>query len=190
MNNLLTQQAISYVKTAIEDGKPVALSGNDADTTVTIPMRMGDYVKLIKLAHLMNTQSNRATQFPLFAIQTEVKAYGDESWCNEAERKEDHDGELLCDGCKKKIDQNEELPEYCSNCDPECFVWFNWEKRFDLTAGVFLTEEACENHIKQNYYHYHKPMSYVICAWRNPEMQMLFQLIFSLAGKEAPSWYK
>lgn len=145
--------------------------------------------KFIKdLAEKMSIQSNRATQFPLFVVQVDKKVYGDESWCSEVERKDESDGEM-CDDCKKK-DEDGTAPDYCRDCDSECFVWFNWEKEFDLQAGIFLTEEACEQHIKVNNYHYTNPRSYVISAWRNWEMQELFKIIFTLAGKKIPNWYK
>lgn len=144
---------------------------------------------LDELVGKLSSLDNRATQFPLFVVQVDKKAYGDSSWCNEAERKEESDGEM-CKSCKEKEENNEEVPDYCDDCDSDCFVWFNWEEEFDLQAGVFLTDDACNQHIKTNSYHYTNPRSYAISAWRNWEMQGLFKLLFELAGKEIPSHYR
>lgn len=146
--------------------------------------------KFIKdLALKMKTQSNRATQYPLFVIQVKEKNYGDRAWCNEVERKSESDG-VLCESCEKLQNENVELPDFCEDCDSECFVWFDWKETFDFRAGIFFTEEAISEHIKDNDYHYEDPKSYVICAWRNPEMQKIFEIIFALAGEEIPSQYK
>lgn len=155
--------------------------------TITISDEQFDFINGV--AKEMEKQSNRATQFPLFVIQVDVKRYGDSSWCNEAERKDDSDGEM-CDSCEKLYDDSEEIPEYCSDCDSDCFVWFNWDTEFDLNAGVFFTAEACEKHIKQNDYHYTNPKSYAIGAWRNPEMEQFLGLIFTMASLSTPSCYK
>lgn len=140
------------------------------------------------LAEKMTTQSNRATQYPLFVIQSDVKRYGPEGWGNNVERKDDM-REGMCDDCKQK-DESGTAPDHCDNCDPDCFAHFNWEQEFDLNAGVFLTEEACNRHVKFNDYHYIKPKSYVIGCWRNYETEELMKIVFALAGKEAPSCYQ
>lgn len=142
-----------------------------------------------KLAEEMKSQDNRLTAFPIFVIQVDKKVYGDRSFCDEAERKEDSDGSL-CKECEKLQKENEELPNYCSDCDPECFVWYKIEEEFDLQAGVFLTAKACEEHIKMNDYHYSHPRSYAIGLWRNPEMEKLVKIIFEIAGIEVPMAYK
>lgn len=146
------------------------------------------YEQLKQLALEMESQDNRATQYPLFVIMVDKKVYGSYEWCDEAERKEESDGEL-CSSCEKLADEGEELPEYCNNCDSDCFVWFKWEQDFDLEAGVFLTAKACDEHIRLNHYHYTNPRSYGISAWRNYEMQDIMKLIFDMIGLDTPSHY-
>ena len=44
-------------------------------------------------------------------------------------------------------------------------------------SNVFFTEKACHKHIEQNHYHFRNPRSYVKHAWRNPEINELFEVI-------------
>lgn len=53
-----------------------------------------------------------------------------------------------------------------------------------VDKGIFFTEEAANNHIKQNYYHYNNPRTYVKHAFRNPEMKRLFKAIGNITGVE------
>jgi hypothetical protein len=145
---------------------------------------------LVELTEKLIRQDNRATQYPLFVIQIDKKAYGDSSWCSDAERKEDYDRNLMCGNCQEKWDKNIDVPDYCEDCDGDCFVWFNVEQEFDLNSGVFLTAEACEEHIRRNHYHYTNPKSYAVSAWRNPEMQEILKILFTLTDREIPSCYK
>jgi len=54
--------------------------------------------------------------------------------------------------------------------------------------NCFFTEKACLRHIKENKHHYadEEPMqlTYLNAAWRNPEMEMMFEFISSLKFKE------
>jgi len=132
---------------------------------------------LIAISKEMQTQDNRATAYPLFVVMVDKKVYGCESWCNEVERKEDFDSDYLCEKCAEKYENNEDLDDYCEDCDQDCFVWFSWEKDFDLKAGVFFTAKACDEHIRLNDYHYSNPRSYAISAWRNYEMQEVINFL-------------
>ncbi len=132
---------------------------------------------LLALGQKMNGQDNRATQFPLFVIQHIVRVpslFPDYDGC---ERKEDIKSEDLCENCRKLRSEGDEIPDECDNCDSECFNFYKNEEQFDLQAGVFLTAEACENHIKLNHYHYNNPKSYAIGVWRNPEMENLLRIL-------------
>lgn len=146
-------------------------------------------IDIKKIGEKMVKQHNRMTQYPLFVIMQKVKRYGEQGWCNEAERKSDLDEDLFCESCAKKQDDGE-APDYCEACDSSCFVWFNWEDEIVDNVGVFFTEEECEEHIRLNGYHYTKPSSYVVSAWRNPEMQEVMRHLITLSGSEIPSHYK
>lgn len=157
---------------------------------VTVKITDEQYKRIEKMVNQMIAQNNRATQYPLFVVQEKRKVYGSSEWCNETERKEEFDGEL-CESCKKLGDENDVIPEYCDDCDPDCFISFNWEYPFDLRAGVFFTAEACEDHIRANSYHYNDGKSYAISgAWRNPEMFAVLNMLFIIAGKKIPSCYQ
>ncbi len=117
----------------------------------------------------MAEQNNRATQYPLFVVQSQEKVYGDYSWCDEVERRDEYDVELLCRECKKLYDDSLDLPDHCDFCKSDCFVWFNWEDKFDLNAGVFFTAKACDQHIKLNHY-----LSQLIFTHRQHHHQKIF----------------
>jgi hypothetical protein len=42
---------------------------------------------------------------------------------------------------------------------------------------MFLTKKSCQKHIAQNSYHYEKPHTYAMTAWRNPEMDRLLDIL-------------
>lgn len=130
----------------------------------------------------MNSQDNRSTGYPLFVIQTENKIYN-ENGCD-SERKEDIDRDELCESCNELYSKDEDLPEECSDCDSNGFHWFELEYQFDLRAGVFFTEKACQEHLDYNDYHYNKPRIYAVGAWRNSEMQKVMQILSSLGSED------
>ncbi len=136
----------------------------------------------------MRKQNNRGTQYPLFVIQDKIKVYGASDWKDEMERNSDSDQH--CEDCSKIAEEKGELPDTCEedDCGDDCFNHYSWEWQFDLRAGVFFTEEACNNHIKQNDYHYHKDVrSYVAGAWRNEEMVAVMQSVLKLTADDKKS---
>ncbi len=58
------------------------------------------------------------------------------------------------------------------------------EGAFDKYENFFLTEKACEKHIKLNAYHYNEPHSYVDHTWRNPEIENLIKAIRALVKEK------
>ena len=148
--------------------------------------------ELKKIGEEMLKQSNRHTQFPLFVVQHEVERRvnpTDEDY-DIKERWEDYnDSYGYCEECEKLMEKGDPPKEECDDCDDECFVFMKVEKEIDTRAGTFLTAKACEEHISENNYHYQKPRSYAISAWRNEEMQLIMKNILSLATKEIPNYY-
>lgn len=136
--------------------------------------------QLLEIGAEMRTQNNRGTHLPLFVVMEDVKVYGEQSWCNEVERRSEYDRELLCEKCAVLAEGNDTLPDYCEDCDSDLYVWFNWEERESVKAGVFFTARACDEHIRLNGYHYCKPRSYAISAWRNPEMEAVMDFLKGL----------
>lgn len=44
-------------------------------------------------------------------------------------------------------------------------------------SNVFLTKRACQRHIEQYGYHYSKPHTYAMTAWRNPEFERVLRIL-------------
>lgn len=140
---------------------------------------------LVQLGKKMNKQDNRSTAHVLFMVEEEKKICVDYSWGSHdlVERKEEYNTDDMCDSCQDKLEKDEEVPEDCSECSSECFNFYSLERQTVDTAGVFFTAEACEEHIRLNHYHYRKPKSYGVSAWRNDEMQEI-QKILSILGSD------
>lgn len=146
----------------------------------------------------MREQSNRMTQYPLFVIHDKKRVYHVNS--SEADGKERREEEnfgwddmrdFICGSCEALFDDDKELPEDCDSCDDGAFIYFKEYDEIDDSAGVFITEESCESHIEENRHHYDEPKSFVISAWRNPEMVLIMQTILRMTGDgEIPSHYK
>lgn len=145
---------------------------------------------LKETSKLMREQSNRHTQYPLFVLYSTKKIHVSPVDDYDGAQRVDEIQECdLCQACKDEYDEGTELTEYCDMCDDEAFDYFKEVRGMNDMAGVFLTEKACEDHIAQNSYHYKEPKSFVISAWRNPEMVAVMQSILSLTG-DIPSHYK
>ena len=50
--------------------------------------------------------------------------------------------------------------------------------------NVFLTEKACAHHMETNAHHFNKPYSYVDYAFRNPELEQLYEALFEITGEK------
>lgn len=147
---------------------------------------------LHELGKKMNAQDNRGTQFPLFVVRQRVRKYNYNQDGEFSERLEDYDEDSLCEKCEKLADEGDVLPDECDDCESSSFVRYDLDYEFDMRAGVFFTEEACDAHIKANHYHYHEPSSYAIGAWRNWEMQKMLQIVSELGSErnEARDCYR
>lgn len=42
---------------------------------------------------------------------------------------------------------------------------------------MFITKAECKKHIAENDYHYYKPHTYAMTAWRSPEVEKLFSIL-------------
>lgn len=42
---------------------------------------------------------------------------------------------------------------------------------------MFLTLRECKEHIERNHYHYNKPHSYAMTAWRSPQVSRLYEIL-------------
>ena len=156
----------------------------------------------------MGKQNNRSTQYPLFYVheKTEVHvtsdadsdriAYVDEDY-SEIDEREDEEGHIwkpdledsfrdwTCPEIDGRIDEDEAIDKFNLHK-----VWIKEMDEPVVNVGPFLTEEAAQAHIDANHYHYRKPYIFVWSCWRNDELQEVMKILFTLAGKEIPSWYK
>lgn len=149
-------------------------------------------VMIDEIGKEMAVQDNRATQYPLFVVISDIERAVPDG-CGESKRKDLDaiDSDLLCEDCSKKYNEDKDLPEHCIYCDDDCFWNCEVSQEPDLRAGVFFTAKACQEHIDLNSYHYKNPKVYGIGAWRNPEMvAVMSDLIMNHAGKELPSHYR
>ena len=139
----------------------------------------------------MVEQNHRITQNVMFVIQVDVKVPCPDNQADGYVRiPETTEG--WCDECLDTQEQEGGLREdfHCENCDEEAFGAYRNDTKFDLTAGVFFTAKACEQHIKLNHYHYNNPKSFGIGSWRNFEMQEVQRYLIEFSGNEVPSHYK
>ncbi len=54
----------------------------------------------------------------------------------------------------------------------------------EVYSNAFLSEKSCKRHIQLNNYHYSEPIDYLTHAFRNPDMELLFEFLCSLTGKK------
>lgn len=126
-----------------------------------------DFKRVQATGKRMATQDNRSTQYVLFVIRNRVKRYvPDENFNFRGEGENYHDG-----------------------YDDELGAPYNYVMEFDLTPGVFFTEQAALQHLAENAHHYSKPEVYGVGAWRNPEMQAVMRQIIKAGDQDVPSWY-
>lgn len=166
------------------------------------------YEKLIELANEMTTQDMRGTRMPhMFQIRDWKKVYDAELngntiiWLDrgngieietvddlidylkedgvefdETEIREmwtNHENLLFDDELKDWLEEHvPDLEEYSYSLEPEY-------------TNCFLTAKAAQDHLERNHYHYHKNADvYLNHAWRNPEAELVSELLCGLVGKE------
>jgi len=150
---------------------------------------------ITEIAAAMLEQDNRGTQYPLFVVRHTTKVFVEGADYDGEQRK---DGDLLdittlCTSCLALREEGEVLPDECGECHIEAYDYYKNKAVIDTRAGYFFTEQACEQHILQNNYHYEKDAhSYVVSAWRNPELVAVMQNILTqhTPYKDLPNYYK
>lgn len=96
------------------------------------------------------------------------------------------DNEYCTEDNIKHIHTMDELEEYMHdilNLESE-WVYYRDEEKVSEETGCFLTKEACKKHIESNHYHYKKPRTYAMTAWRNPEFERLMRIIENIEFEE------
>lgn len=150
--------------------------------------------KLIDLGKRMNAQDNRSTQLPLFIVVAdeenrcseedgELKRIDEDSW----------DPNKMCGYCGEKWELNEEVDDYCEDCDDEMFCSYKIEKQVpQLEHGVFLTAEECDEYIeRRSYAMKDNAVSFGISAHRSEEMTEVLRFLSALGSDDnkAKNWY-
>lgn len=154
---------------------------------------------LMDLSHELNTQDHRCTATPYFFQIQETKeiptgdGLGESVWVCDGEihlRTDEDIKEAIFEykewdfeseeDCKKFDDLHEyEIEEILEN---------NYRK-YDITTedvytNAFLTEKACKKHISANSHHYNQPQDFLTHAFRNPELEKLFEFLCGLTGQK------
>jgi hypothetical protein len=169
---------------------------------VTLEIEQEVYDKLIELATEMNIQDPRCTRMPhMFQIRDWERDY---DWNLNGDTKcwIDHDGDFTV---IETLDEFKDHLQYLGVEEPENIDEL-WEDEWELKDWIedncdrleecsysmrpiykncFLTAKAAEEHLKLNYYHYHKDADiYLNHAWRNPEAELVSEFLLSLIGKK------
>ena len=154
------------------------------------PKTTMNQTSLVATSLQMRMQNNRATQHPLFIIQERVKEVCAEGYedgymfltedCLEMEEEE------LCEDCAS--DDSRKAP--CVGCGFYRREPFKFEWKTKDRYGVFFTEKACVDCLNSNRHHFNgSTRTFVIGAWRNPEMVAVMQAIIKLTGEAMPDHY-
>lgn len=156
---------------------------------------------LKELAHELKTQDNDYNASPVFwGIQQEItRPTGEEysgtyiiyetSEGNEVYDSEEKDleyfknylleGEHVTEKDLEDIDEDN-LFDFIKEHDLEEYFGESYiTKNYELVenTGAFLTKRAAKKHIELNSYHYNKPRTYAMTAWRNEEFGKLIKII-------------
>ena len=169
----------------------------------TIEVSEEMYNKLIELATEMTTQDPRGTRMPhMFQIRDWKKVYdadlnGDTHiYLNRSYGIEIETAEQLVDYLtENEIEFNESeirdmwvndkdfgLPDWIEEHAPD-LEKYSYSMEHEYTNHL-LTAKAAEEHLRLNYYHYHKDADvYLNHAWRNQEMETISTFLCGLVGK-------
>lgn len=159
---------------------------------------------LIKTKEKLEKQDNRGTADPIWVVYDLEKVRTTEGYTDEWEYADFEDGYTRIGETKEALiaymhdnldtrdgyvipseediqdmDADELLKWLQDNNDLCKDFWHKWYfKKVRKFIGVFFTEEAADNFIKANSYHYTKEVhTYVDCLWRNYEMQTIRNLL-------------
>lgn len=159
--------------------------------TIQVTDKMYDF--LMNLSHELNTQYHKGTAMPyFFQVQTThriavPKGCGNEAWHYDGTFLET-DEEVIDfiysynaeDLSKKKIQamSSHQRAQYLKKIGFRV-VKYDYEHRLE---NAFLTEKACEEHIRINKHNLRQPQSYLSHAFRNPELEQVLSFICKLTG--------
>lgn len=157
------------------------------------------YEFLMNLSNELNTQDHRCTATPYFFQIQEKKKIPTAEGCGETVWVCDGEIHLITDEDIKEavfeykewdLESEEDKKKFDKlyECEIEEVLEINYQK-FDVTTenvytNAFLTEKACKQHIETNRHHYTKPQDFLTHAFRNPELEKVFEFLCGLTGKK------
>lgn len=170
------------------------MNTNNATATITLPRDLVD--KLTALAQAYTTQDNCSTAFPIyFTVNDTVQLPAPEDgydatplWLHDGESTGCTTLDELRDSLPNWVDEDE-LAKLEAMSDDELEDWLEdndyrlvYQQPYERHQNVFLTTDACREHIQRNHYHYsNDARAYCQHAWRNPEMELISQLLRAVA---------
>lgn len=166
-----------------------------------ISISKDDYEFLKKLKHELNTQENDCQASPRYWVVAEHKrehgiADGyqdgcevyDSECCGSWDSVEDFkeyliDENLVNESDLVGLENFEDILEKLGESD---FSLIGYREKHDSIAPntMFLTKKSCVEHIEKNHYHYCKPHTYAMTAWRSPEVERLLKILSELSFEE------
>lgn len=158
------------------------------------------YERLKFLSNEIKSQDNRGTASPYFYQVMEKKE--DRCWEDNCEKIVWYGNEMTCeDDCEKMIEFLKEYGECCLNGYEDAIKEWSLEDidEYDLEtmfeylgfykvpiktvyqfSNAFLTEKSILKHIECNGHHYEKPKTFLQYAYRNPDMETIFEFLNKL----------
>jgi hypothetical protein len=151
------------------------------------------YKRLKEISEAIKTQNNRSTAKPYFyQIQTKElvavpEGCGTECYHNDGSQIETEeeinqtifeykDGKMLIKEIQKLDDWEKE-----GILEDAGWQKGNYDYK-DQYENAFFTEKGCREHIRLNKHHYNEPVDYLTHAFRNPDMETIFEFFKAIAG--------
>jgi hypothetical protein len=87
--------------------------------------------------------------------------------------------EIVCeDENEYYINDVSEIRDFLEGYSSGRYSICNYRNREEIVPDtMFLTNRECKEHIKSNDYHYNKPHSYAMTAWRSPQVARLYKIL-------------
>lgn len=87
--------------------------------------------------------------------------------------------EIVCeDESEYFTDDISDIHDFLEEYAPDKYSICYYRERDEIVENtMFLTLRECKEHIQANSYHYHKPHSYAMTAWRSPQIERLWTML-------------
>jgi len=137
------------------------------------------------LAQELVTQDRDGTRLPFWVVHEDRKNYVHfmDDWTDSERDVDVEDTDLWCDSCYGKYERGKNLPYSCEDCDTEAFLYYTISREPNFYGGIFLTKEACQNHIRNKSHHYENPCTYAYSFHANWQMQQVLKYLIASGGQ-------